>query len=258
MRIKPVRLLDPVLFLSDRPKAVLPTSAVLILAGFLQPLYGPDRFDVISVIVFAVWLAPAVPLICFSLRAMMASPLSQVWALILTVAALCIGLCLTLLGSAFAPPGSGLISAVQGCGLTLAVSASLLSLAPEAPGGRGTWPVVSGLVLASLLALWSLLCVPVVLIQAERAAAGAPYCIAQHGPSRRVDGFWDLRGFSLYNRDSGYKDNSGWYFHGILMVEGAEGRGYFNWSPRNMRFDRIPHPERFIAPLRNLCRPELV
>lgn len=43
MRIKPVRLLDPVLFLSDRPKALLPASAVLILAGALWP--GQVRCD---------------------------------------------------------------------------------------------------------------------------------------------------------------------------------------------------------------------
>lgn len=257
MWIKLVKLLDPRLSLSARSKILLPVSAVLILVGFLQPLDSLPSPSMISMIAFAVWLAPAVPLICVCLRAVMAPPISQGWALFWAVAALGIGCCLTLLGSAFAPPGSVLISAVQGGGLTLAVSASLLSLAPEAPGGRAVWLAVAGLMLASLLAIWSLLCVPIVLIQAERSAAGAPYCIAQHGPSRRVDGFWDLRGFSLYSRDSGYKDNSGWYFHGILIVEDGEGQSYFNWSPRNMRFDRINHPERFIAPLRNLCRPEL-
>ena len=257
IRIKPVKLLHPVLFPSGRPKLLLLVSALLILAGFLQPLNHLPNLNVMSMIAFAVWLAPAVPLICVCLRAMMASPLSQVWALFLTVAAFWIGLCLTLLGSAFAPPGAAFISAVRGCGLTLAVCAGLLSLAPEAPGERAEWLAVSGLMLASLLAIWSLLCVPLVLIQAERAAAGAPYCIAQHGPSRSVDGFWDLRGFSFYTRDSGYKDNSGWYFHGVLIVEGAEGRQYFNWSPRHLRFDRIEHPNRYSVSVRNLCSPRL-
>lgn len=257
MRINSSKLLDPILFLSVRSRFLLPVSAMLILAGFLQPLDHLPNLNVTSLIAFAVWLAPTVPLICVCLGALMASPLSQVWALFWAVAVLGIGLCLTLLGSGSAPPGAALLSAVQGCGMTLAVSASLLSLAPEAPGGRPAWLAVSGLIFASLLALWSLLCVPVVSIQAKRSAAGAPYCIAQHGPSRSVDGYWDLRGFSLYTRDSGYKGNSGWYFHGVLIVEEAEGQSYFNWSPRKMRFDRINHPERLIAPLRNLCRPEL-
>ncbi|WP_122072624.1 hypothetical protein [Pseudophaeobacter sp. EL27] len=243
-----------------KTKHLLAAFAALILAGFIQPLdtsLVSTSSTVIGVLALAVWFAPASPMVFVCLGAGLKTTVSPVWIRVLAVALCGVGVCLTLLGVAFAPPGAGLLSALHGGGLTLAVVASLLCMTPKWLSARAARLAAVGVGLSSLLAIWSLLSVPAVLFQARAVAAGAPYCIAQHGPSRKVETLWDLRGFSFYTRVSGSKDSSGWYFHGVLTVEGAAGRQYFNWSPRHLRFDRIEHPDRFIASVQNLCSPKL-
>lgn len=243
-----------------KTKYLLPAFAALILAGFIQPLDAglvSKNSAMISALALAVWFAPASPMVFVYLGAGLPPPASPVWSQSFAVVVFGIGLCLTLLCVAISAPGSKFLSMLHGGGLTLAVVASLLYMTPKRLSARAARLAAAGVGLSSLLAIWSLLSVPAVLFQARAVAAGAPYCIAQHGPSRKVETLWDLRGFSFYTRDSGYKDNSGWYFHGVLTVEGAEGRQYFNWSPRRLRFDRIEHPDRFIASVQKLCSPRL-
>ncbi|MBT3143641.1 hypothetical protein KMP95_06080 [Ruegeria litorea] len=181
-----------------------------------------------------------------------ASP-ARIWPL--AIAALLFGLFLTLVSAAFSSPHSTLFSMAHGGALSLAVASSVLCLAIGRIVSGGARLAFSGMAVSATAAVWSLLSVPSVVFQANRISAGYPLCISHHGPSSDVSSIWDLRGFSFYTTDSGYKSTSGWYFHGTLTVDGNDGRQYFNWSPHRFRFDQIEHPERFIAPLRSLCEP---
>ncbi|MDE4132344.1 hypothetical protein PXK00_04435 [Phaeobacter sp. QD34_3] len=234
--------------------------AALIAVGFLQLIDARilgSSIGVFSILALMVWAVPLVPLIAILAERLRKTPVSPVLAKSASIAFLLSGVLLTLIVSAFASPKSGLMVMFHGGALSLGAAASLLFL-----GGKGLGPfaaraALSGMAVATVVALWSILAAVMVVGHANRLAAGAPFCIAHHGPSAQVRSIWDLRGFSFYTTDSGYKLNSGWYFHGVMIVDKEGGRQYFNWSPRRMRFERIEHPGRFIAPLRDLCEPSL-
>lgn len=237
---------------------VLLTCAALIFAGLIQPMdtkLFEEAMDVGAAALLLAWFAPALPAAMVILRIALPRPVSPALIWPLAIAVLLIGLFLTLASTAFSSPHSTLLSVTHGGVLSVAGASSVLCLAIGRIGSNGARLAFSGLALSAAAAAWSLLSVPSVLFQANRISAGHPSCISHHGPSSEVSSIWDLRGFSFYTTDSGYKSSSGWYFHGILIVEGNDGRQYFNWSPRRFRFDRIERPERFIAPLRNLCVP---
>lgn len=168
-----------------------------------------------------------------------ASP-ARIWPL--AIAALLVGLFLTLVSAAFSSPHSTLLSMAHGGALSLAVASSVLCLAIGRIDSGGARLAFSGMALSATAAAWSLLSVPSVVFQANRISAGYPLCLSHHGPSSDVSSIWDLRGVSFYTTDSGYKSTSGWYFHGILLVDGNDGRQHFNWSPRRFRFDQINTP----------------
>lgn len=234
--------------------------AALIAAGFLQLIdarISGSSIGMFSILALMVWAVPLVPLIAILTERLRKTPVSPVLAKSVSIAVLLSGLLLTLIVAGFASPKSGLMVMFNGGALSLGAAASLLFL-----GGKGLGPfaaraALSGMAVASVAALWSILSAVMVVGHANRLAAGAPFCIAHHGPSSQVQSIWDLRGFSFFTIDSGYKLNSGWYFHGVMIVDKDDGRQYFNWSPRRMQFDRIEHPGRFIAPLHNVCEPSL-
>lgn len=143
----------------------------------------------------------------------------------------------------------------NGIALSLAAASSVLFLAAGCIGSIGRWLAFTGMALSATAAAWSLLSVPAVVYGANRIAAGNPFCIGRHAPASEITSIWDLRGFSFYTTASGYKSTSGWYFHGLVVVDGTDGRQYFNWSPRGFRFDRIHHPERLAARVQDICEP---
>ena len=216
-----------------------------------------SSIGVFSLLALMVWAAPLVPLIAILTERLRKTPVSPVLAKSASIAVHLSGFLLTLIFSAFATPKSGLVVMYHGGALSLGVAASLLFLGGKRLGPFAARAALSGIVVATVTALWSILSAVIVLGHANRLAGGAPLCIAHHGPWVKIRSIWDLWGFSLYTTDSGYKSNSGWYFHGVMIVENDDGRQYFNWSPRRMQYDRIEHPGRFIAPLHNVCEPSL-
>lgn len=241
-----------------RMSIVFLTCAVLIFAGLIQPMdteLFEETMGMGKAALWLAWFAPALPAAMVILRIALPRPASPALIWPLAIPVFLVGLFLTLASTAVSSPPSTLLSVTHGGVLSLAAASSVLCLAIGRISSNGARLAFSGLALSAAAAAWSLLSVPSVIFQANRISAGNPSCISHHGPSSEVSSIWDFRGFSFYTTDSGYKSTSGWYFHGILIVDGNDGRQYFNWSPRRFRFDRTEHPERFIAPLRDLCAP---
>ncbi|MET3598427.1 hypothetical protein [Martelella mangrovi] len=237
---------------------LLPATAALILVGFIQPLDQKGFVDLMfigRVVYLLDWSAPILPAAMVLLRFARPRPASPALVWPIAIIVFLIGLSLTFFSSAFASNLSLPLMVTQGSVLSLAVASGILSLAIGHSNSNTARLAMSGMVLSAVAAIWSLLSVPAAVFQANQTAASHPFCIAHHGSSADVDSLWDLRGFSFYTTATGYKSTSTWYFHGILIVEGNDGLQYFNWSPRHFRFDRIDHPERYIASLNNLCVP---
>ena len=237
---------------------VFPAFAALIFAGFIQPIdtmLFDETMDLVKVASLLAWFAPALPTVIVILWIALPRPASPALIWPVAIAVFLVGLFLTFASTVLSSPHSTLLSVTHGGALSLAGASSVLCLAIGRIGSNGVRLAFSGMALSAAAAAWSLLAVPSVVFQANRISAGDPLCISHHGPSSDVSSIWDLRGFSFYTTDSGYKSTSGWYFHGVLTVDGNDGRQYFNWSPRRFRFDRVEPPPRLIASLRNLCKP---
>lgn len=238
--------------------------AVLVAAAFVKPpdpkLFEPAAYWLSRVFLLpfvVAWIAPLIPLFVAIVRYFLTRPAPPWLAWTLAILALFGGLILTFLGLVVTPGNSILIMGIHGLALTLAVVSSLPWLAFGRIDRIGVRITLITMLVAAVPAIWSLLSVPIVLIQASRAAEGAPFCITEHKPFSKSDGdpHWDLRAFSMYTMRSGYKDNSTWYFHGILVVDSGNGLRYFNWSPRRLRFDLIKYPRSFTASIEAFCQP---
>lgn len=243
--------------LQPKPAAII---AALVFAGFFQSL--DVRFLTtpsvwLDVLVLVFWLIPALPLLLALVRFAAPSGIPPALAKSGAIAAVVFGLPLVLLYVAVMPPTAYQMSFLHGLALLLAVSASFLAGASSALGRAWVRFAYSGLVLAASAAVWSLLSVPAVMLQAGRVADGAPFCVAPHGGAAQITTLWNLRGFSFYTSKSGYKSNSGWYFHGILIVGNGDMHRYYNWSPRRLRFDEIDRPDSLIASPIGRCEPSL-
>ncbi len=237
-------------------------AAGLVLLGFLphprdwvalngEEWRGWSTFSLVAMAQFAALL----PFVLALLIAARGARLPVLAAELLAALAFVLGLLLSLAAALFAGGGSGIVL-LKGVLLTMAVVGCLLWTAWDNLSRRDRRLARYALLIPAAVAVWSLICVPVVMAQASRVAQGAPFCMARHepGPSP-VRSLWDLRGFSLHTTLSGYKDTSRWYFHGLLLAETPEGERFFNWSPRRMRFDPIDRPDLFVAGLRDACTP---
>lgn len=232
--------------------------AALIFAGFQQPfdttLFAPT-WNASKAVLVLVWSTPALIAIIAVLTIVLRQPVSPALIVPIAIAVFLVGLLLTLVSTAFSSPHATLLTLAHGGALSVAVASSVLGLSIGRIGLLGAGSAFLGMGLSAIAAVWSLLSVPSVAVQANRVSAGYPFCLSHHGPSSDVNAVWDLRGLSFYTTDSGFKSTSGWFFHGILIVDATDGRLFFNWSPRRLRFDRVDHPERFVASVRNLCVP---
>lgn len=100
--------------------------------------------------------------------------------------------------------------------------------------------------------------------QAYALAEGGPYCIgdASH-PGRRyygeIDSVLDLRGVDLVVSATGYKHNSYWFYHAILVTPESSRSTYWNWSIQRMTFTPVtPRLRRLlIGPIDNSCDPKV-
>ena len=149
--------------------------------------------------------------------------------------------------------GTGsLMTVAAGIALVLGITGMLRHM----EHGTGQSRVAIGtLALAGLAGAWSLVSGVVAVTSAAVIAGESPYCLAHHGALGPVESLAALRGLSFYTTETGYKSTSRWYLHGILTVTGPDGDSYFNWSPRRLRFDPLPNPERLIASPLDHCAP---
>ncbi|MBI1492960.1 hypothetical protein [Halocynthiibacter styelae] len=232
--------------------------SLLILAGHLQ-LVDTDASDHYSGLVQSVYLlvqtSPAIPLVCVTIRFLRGRPASPVLIRMLAISAFLSGILLTLINAVLSSSASFQISTLHGVSLTFTATAGFLILSFGRLSTSEVRLAWSGFLISSAAAFWSLLTVPVILIQAGSIASGNPYCLAQHSRQEQTSAATDLRGFSFYSTATGFKSTSNWHFHGVLIVEAEDGQKFFNWSPRRFRFDRIDNPQRYIVPFENLCMP---
>lgn len=181
-------------------------------------------------------------------------PLNKIVAAGFAIVATITGISLTYLYAGLSGAGM-LLAMVHGLSLTLAITASILMLAAQyRPKSFKTAPAIL-LLVPLAVAMWSLVSGVAVVWQTNRLADGSPFCVASHDRRSSIRSFAQLRGLSYYTTASGYKSTSRWYFHGLLVLETETGKELYNWSPRRMKFQRIEHPERFIASPLNACTP---
>lgn len=116
------------------------------------------------------------------------------------------------------------------------------------------------LAMLALFGGWSLLVAGSALVNAERIAAGLPYCIADTGsPGKNygeIQGLASLRGAYFFTTATGYKSTSRWWLNGVLLVPGRES-GNWNWSLRQMNFEPLQRPLSLIIPIGDPCEPQL-
>ncbi len=182
--------------------------------------------------------------------------IAPVFVILLVVLSFLVGLFFTIIASAFGGVGQEL-AVVHGTVLTLAVISSIIFMTKEPFHHPGGVLVIGGLGIVTAAALWSLLCLALIVLQTNVIVQNHPFCLAYHGKDEPIKSLANLRGFWFYSMNSGYKMNSRWFFHGVLLVETSDGSEYFNWSPRRMRFDRIENEEKFIVPVRDACTPRV-
>jgi len=234
--------------------------SILVFLGFFQPISFELLAEVIKApiylwpfIIIALCL-PAFPLMTSLRRYKKENSITPWVTYPLALFVIFLGGCLWFLGAVFGSSSNGLpLLTIHICLYTLAIAASCLYLSIERLGIIGKMITFCGMSIAAIGATWSILTIPILLVDANFKSHGAPMCIARHD-GVKSDLFWGLRGFSLYTTASGYKSTSNWYFHGILIIEKDEGHQYYNWSPRRMRFDKIDHPQHMMVSL-NTCKP---
>ncbi|WP_170326843.1 hypothetical protein [Ruegeria arenilitoris] len=200
-----------------------------------------------------VWIAPAVPLI---LSAMTLTGLRGIPTFLAHTL-----FAVTLLFGVFFTIASGVLSLfsttqlLHGFSLTMALGFGFLIWSEQDGKVRPSRFAKLGMAVSVIPALWSLLTVPMILIQTRVIAGGSPYCIAEHAENSPIETLHQLRGFSFYTAETGYKSTSEWYFHGLLIVDDTAEERIYNWSPRRWRFDLVERPDALIKQVTNLCVP---
>lgn len=108
----------------------------------------------------------------------------------------------------------------------------------------------------TVFSVLSLVTPAVVIAQSRYIAKGNPFCVGEHGSGQSVSSISDLRLFSFYTTKSGYKLNSNWYFHGVLIVEQpSRYLEFYNWSVRTLTFEEVHNNSRLVVSVRGSCWP---
>ena len=116
-------------------------------------------------------------------------------------------------------------------------------------------PELIGLFVAVTISASSLLAIFATATSASRVSQGDPYCISHHDRAEPVASWAELRGLYFFTVESGFKVRSSWYFHGVMIVKGTGGSRYYNWSPRNMRFDLLDREADLVVRVEGMCEP---
>lgn len=235
---------------------------MLIFAAYIQPvnpyLFEADADKKALLFLFrglflSLWLIPAIPAFIGGFILLGMKPIPRLLARFLAGISVVLGLFLTLASGVFGPFTD--TQALHGTSLTIAIASSFLIWSGRDGKPQPSRVAKVGILVATLIALWSVLTVPMVLVQARLISNGAPYCIAEHAENSPVEALFELRGFSFYTTKIGYKSTSKWYFHGLMIVDNPDEQRVYNWSPRRWRFDLIERPDALLKPVRNACVP---
>lgn len=237
--------------MTKRTAIILFALTALIAAGFMQP-FDPDTFErsrafIFWLILVLVWLAPVFPITMLIVRLNLPKPMPPSFAQFFANVVLFCGLLLTIVLAVFAPTW---LLAIHAGVLSLAVASSILTLSFGRLERSCVYTATAGLAIAAAAAVWSLATVPTAVLQANRLAGDAPFCLTNR---EGVGSLWDLRGFTLYSISE--FESVPWYLHGILVVDATDGRRVYNWSPRRFRFDRLYRTKRFDRTLDRACKP---
>lgn len=236
--------------------------SVLIFAAYIEP-FDPSIFEpngrgktlplFFQATYLYSWLAPAIPAFIGGLVLLGLPSIPRSLARCIAVFSIVSGLLLTLFG--MVPSLGSDTQILHGVTLTIAVAASFLIWSGSGGQPQPSRAAKIGISIGTIAALWSLLTVPMILVQARFIADGAPYCIAEHSKNAPIEAVRDLRGFSFYTTATGDKSTSKWYFHGLMLVDHPDGQRVYNWSPGRWRFDPVERPDAMIEPVRNVCAP---
>lgn len=112
-----------------------------------------------------------------------------------------------------------------------------------------------------LLSTWSLASGIAAAGQAVTLAEGGAYCIGDTSrrPYSEIESVFDLRGVDLVVAATGYKHNSYWFFHAILVTPENTESSYWNWSMRQMTFTPVTPRQRrlLIQRIDDACAPKV-
>ncbi len=228
----------------------------------MQPLDGsvfePDRFGrsrplFIQIMYLSAWFAPAVPLILAGCASLGMRVIPAMLARVFVVISVAAGVILTLASGVFSLASTTQL--LHGVMLTISVASSFAIWSGQDGEPCPSQKAKLGIASATIVALWSLLTVPMILVQARVITDGYPYCIAEHSENSPIEALHELRGFSFYTTATGYKSTSEWYFHGLMIVDYPDEQRIYNWSPRLWRFDLVERPDALIIPVREVCVP---
>lgn len=201
-----------------------------------------------------VWFIPATPICIGGLALLGLCPIPRPLAVFLAISSVVIGLLLTLASGVLALSSDTQL--LHGISLTIAIASSFLIWSGRDGKPNPSWIAKIGISISTLIAFWSLLTIPMLLLQARLITDGSPYCIAEHSENSPIEALHGLRGFSFYTTKTGYKSTSEWYFHGLMIVDHPDDQRVYNWSPRHWRFDLVERPDAPIEPVRNVCVPK--
>ena len=235
--------------------------AVLIFVAYYHPLdlsvfssrNGNTYPKFIVVMYLSAWSAPALPALiaCSCLLGM--NRFTPLQAKLLATFSIVAGLFLTLASGVLTLSSD--TQALRGVTLTIAVASSFLIWSGEGDRAQPSLWAKAWLSVATLAAAWSVLTVPNILLQARWIADGSPYCIAHHRSDSEISSLAELRGFSFFTTNTGYKSTSKWYFHGLMIVDRKGEQLIYNWSPRRWRFDPVTRPDILVITVRDVCAP---
>ena len=175
---------------------------------------------------------------------LVATTLRSFFALILTAAFLGIPFTFFLFG-AFTPEQKALVAALQATCLLLQLLFFRQAFVYMRTKDQVLWSRKMWLYATPVLvfAHWSIGSGIAAGLQAAYLSSGAPYCIADSshrgGNYGEIDSLFDLRGVKFLVSATGYKSNSRWYFHGILVTQHENTKSTWNWSTLKVAFDPI-------------------
>lgn len=244
------------------PIAFLLSSFVILLGYFpVYPIF--DTFFIwqrvsnylVVLIFYLVGFAPLFPLLCSIIVVFTRFRLPRIIGIGISLIVGIFGLTISWIQAGFSGAGA-YMSLLYGVTLTMAVSYSVLAISQQNKRNgcsRYSWMFMTVPIIVSI---WSLAAVPTILWYSDNISSGRPFCIAKNASSeKQIKTLADLRGLSFFTTESGFKMNSHWYFHGVLIVKSNSRNLVFNWSPRTFSFNRIDNPERYYGRPDLACKP---